>query len=705
MTDNFSSALWGLYGANYELTQDNDSDAAAKTSKLSQTTSFYGVWLSLLLAGWCVVGLYVVWKVCIGYAACGANWQALKEGFSRPAEIAWFAPPSKSARQFMAICVISVMVFVRIVYLSLVMSLTKTQQYSSFTCVELSPYVIGGEKFVRTGMFFVLYGLYAPLLLLAVLLRKGIVDAVAQQIGIVLVKPMSAAGSGARSSRVLTPPMRPAVRIISIVGAFVASSSIVALFIAYFSGTAPADMNGSIEEDAAEDGPWSEVRHWSLITQILCSCTALVVQLYLPHPQAASAPNSNAAFDTKLARQYESYAANVPDPSHVSRTHAAMDHQRARSLNETETRRAETRATAIQRADRQRSRSSSPSTALNQPREEGLRQRNNTSSTSSSRENTADSEEDGTHQDSSNNGKAKKFVAGSGRTIERGSKNSVPETQVYEQQQPGGGSTLHPVHNHRYDISNLNVMASYPPPPRINDQLSWHVMAVTCCVTIVTAIPDVTTSSWFGSFVLYSSLQRVLELMTACCCLRYVEVERSYLRRRFLTQCEQVQFQRSGARGATDLQASFPTVSIASIGGDTHTFDGDIEAPAPTDVASSHVRLALHPRREPDDQTSTSESERSRSPQQHWQAARESLQSVSSAHAGSPESNLPRLTIRDGQPSRHKHYRFPRSSSQQTDSTGSSGGGGSGSGRKSNRKRRGGTSDTLVGSELGDNAA
>lgn len=671
MTDNFSSALWGIYGANYEEVQD----AATATSKLSQKTSFYGIWLYLLMAGWCVVGVYVIWKVCIGYAACGTNWRSMKETLSRPTDLAWLCrPPTKAARQFMAICVIGATVVARLVYLSLVTSLTSSHKYSSFTCVELSPYLVGGEKFVRTGMFFVCYGLYAPLLLLAVLLRKGIVDAVAQQIGIVLVRP-DPAGAAARMP---TTTFRPAVRIVAIVGVFVAFSSIAALFIAYFVGGAPADMNGNTEEDAAEDGVWSNVRHWSLITQMACSCMALAIQLYLPHPPDSDRPSRNTALDTKLARQYESYAANVPNSIHAnSRTHTLLE-PRARSLNGGEVRWAETRAREIQRHER----NSSPP----QPRENGLRHRNSTHSTNSSRENTADSDNDNDKDaagggDSSHNGKAIKYVAGSGRKIERKSRLAMPVSQIYDVPQQDGSINLVVRQTRRGSSDAANIMSTYPPPPRINDEFIWFVMSLTCGVTILTAIPDITTGSWFGSFVLYSSIQRVLELVCACCCLRYVDVERSYLRRRFLTECERVRFERSGVLRATDLHASFPTTSSA---GNMHTSDADIEAPAISPPHASRggrqgqdrSNVTLLGQRGQDDSGSVSGSSPSNSPlvcaaggdKGGRKKRRSNLQRVRSS---SRDSNIPgvpdiRLTIRDGQHKGHKHYRYPRSDSQRS---------------------------------------
>ena len=68
------------------------------------------------------------------------------------------------------------------------------------------------------------------------------------------------------------------------------------------------------------------------------------------------------------------------------------------------------------------------------------------------------------------------------------------------------------------------------------------LLSCTCCVALLTAIPGIATGSFFGSFVLYSSLQRCLELLVIYASLRYVHVQRSYSRRAFMREAQRIEF-------------------------------------------------------------------------------------------------------------------------------------------------------------------
>ena len=586
VTERFASAFWGLYGANYEVSYYSGNDIAdagvsgLQASRLSQKPSFYSVWLAILLSGWCIVACYVLWKLCIGYAALRTNWQACSKACVGPSRIHLFQAPSKAARQLMQICVVSIIVGCRVTYLSLVMTLTATQEYSSFSCIELSPFMTNGDRFPGTGVFFLLHGLYSPLLLLAVLLRAGLVYAVAEQVGMLLADPSQ--DPRANNSGQLR------VRLVTVVAALVAVSCLLILFIMY--AQTKSHDTGSYES-AQSDNDIENLRHWSLVLQLVCSTTTIGVQLLLPKPAHIS-PESG--LDSKLMRQLAAFATTVPNPQDAGsacRTQTVLPQRRHSQgdprWSDDKTRSAGGESSLLYdhlRSKRSHSNSPYSSLAVACPANEGLHFRGNSSSSSaSSADNTHESEaedeickrpatrraEDSAHRKSflvSEEARPKHRVhaASAPSSPQRASRSAGQKTKL-----PARASQ---VTSHISDTPTaLGCARVYPPPPRVQDHFVWAVLTSTSVVCLLTAVPSITTGSWFGSFVLYSSLQRGLELLSACCCLRYVHVERSYLRQQFMAQCEhaRVRFEQSDVTrniensAFVNIHASFPTADDA----------------------------------------------------------------------------------------------------------------------------------------------
>jgi hypothetical protein len=495
--EHFHSALWGLYGAHYTGDMSTDSIGNSIDSgdnvAVPKDPQFYRVWLILLLVVWVVCSLYIAWKCYIGYASCEKSLRELFPCLLDPSQPQAGAErqlhETKRRYQFWQVVVASIIIICRIVYIALVLDLTEIQRNSSFFCVEMSPYLDAGEKF-GSNLFYLMYGLYAPFLLTSVVLRQKVVQCVQ-----IHISPRIESTSYVAISK------------LGLLSMFVAICCVVILFATFAMSQnvidgVEKDINtkdtSTVAATSAEfDSGWAAIRHWGVFTQALCGAFGFCFQLAVLSTHTQPEGNMRNGQDGKLRRSFASHASTVVDPSNVS----AMDDRNHQ---------AQPIEISISSKPQSRSRSTSSS--------EGLHQRISSSSTMGSQ---ATKESDDSDDMESNNMKA----AGSGGNGK--SKSRIKEI-----------SNNININKNSNDVESFGHGTAFAPPPIVQDGTVWAALTATCLICFITSIPSITTGSWFGSFILYSSLQRMFELITVCACLRFIHVHRSHIRKRFFEEVE-----------------------------------------------------------------------------------------------------------------------------------------------------------------------